>query len=168
MALQALAREHDRDYIAFAMELGYLTGLRRGDLLNIKLSNVTSQGIHVVISKSGKMGAPPKEAIIEWNDRLRSLMARIKASCRDKGAFHLIHRPDGQAPSLTGFNSAWQYLMRLYVAGGGERFQFKDIRAKHATDFDEAGGDAAKNLTHSSPAVTRKHYLRKPTKITPL
>ncbi|WP_241084819.1 hypothetical protein [Candidatus Vondammii sp. HM_W22] len=43
-------------------------------------------------------------------------------------------------------------------------FQFKDIRAKHATDLEEAGGDATDNLQHSYRGSTKRHYLRKATK----
>ncbi len=166
--MRDICLQHGREYIAFAIELGYLTGLRRGDILGLKLSDVTSQGILTTISKSGKMGAPPKEALVEWNDHLRALVSRIKASCKAKGAFYLVHKGDGQRLSTTWFNNSWQYTMRKYIESGGQRWQFKDLRAKHATDVEEAGGDPTRNLTHSNPATTKRHYLLKPIKIRPL
>jgi hypothetical protein len=54
------------------------------------------------------------------------------------------------------------------TAAGHERFQLKDLRAKHATDFEAAGGDATAQLGHSGRAVIARHYLRAPRRVLPI
>ena len=44
----------------------------------------------------------------------------------------------------------------------------RDLRAKHATDFEARGGDATAQLGHSNRSVTSRHYLRKPRVMVPL
>ncbi|MEE9422622.1 MAG: hypothetical protein V3V50_05640 [Gammaproteobacteria bacterium] len=61
-------------------------------------------------------------------------------------------------------DTAWQRVRGKLKAASMIPFQFKDIRAKHATDLEEAGGDATDNLQHSYRGSTKRHYLRKATK----
>jgi integrase len=47
-----------------------------------------------------------------------------------------------------------------------ERFQFRDFRAKSASD--DAAEAASKRLGHASPEITAKVYRRKAEKVEPL
>lgn len=140
--------------VRYAAWLCYLTGLRRGDVLRLTRFDIKADGIHV---KEGKTG---KRAVIVMTRPLEKLLARIKRELAQDAALFPI--------SPSGFDSAWRRVQNRLEAEGAARFQFKDLRALHAADFEEAGGDATAQLGHSSRSVTRRHYLRRARKITPL
>ncbi|WP_316364431.1 hypothetical protein [Candidatus Thiodiazotropha sp. CDECU1] len=62
------------------------------------------------------------------------------------------------------FNTAWQRLRARIKAAGSTPFQFKDIRAKHASDL-ESDDDATEQLMQSGKQVTRRHNRRRPKKL---
>ena len=142
-----------------AMELAVLTGLRRGDLLALTRDNLTDDGIEVVTSKTDKA------LIIEWSDELRAVVQRA-----------LRHPPQVRRPIIctrkgtaytgNGFATIWQLLMLKAVAGGVKRFQFRDLRAKSASD-DTLDASSAR-LGHESTAITQRVYRRKPRRVRPL
>ncbi len=137
------------DHMRVAVWLGYLTGLRRQDILSISRFDCKGDGIHIVEGKTGK------RVVVEWNDSLRNAVKRRTDVIRDHRLFPI---------SGSGFDTAWQRLMK----GQPDRWQFKDLRAKHAADLESRGGDATKQLGHSSRALTQKHYLRKGRVIKPV
>ena len=97
--------------------------------------------------------------MIIWTPELRSAVSRaLKAS------------PDNRLFPVTEYaaNNAWGKLQRKLQENGYPRFQMKDLRAKHATDFEEAGGNATAQLGHSQRGVTTRHYLRKPRIVVPI
>lgn len=134
----------------------YKTGLRQRDLLNLRLDQLTLEGISVRSSKAGKL------AIIPWDDELTQLVKEIKADNLDRGKQGptLFCLRNGMPYSKDAFHSRWQYGMRKAMHEGRiERFTEHDIRAKHATDADEQGFDATTNLQHSDRRTTQS-YLR--------
>lgn len=139
--------------------LKYITGLRRSDLLKLRTTNITEQGL--VIKKLSKTGVG---LIIEWTDELRAAVrvainAKPKKTstdlifCTRSGGCYIT--PDGRADS---FDSLWGRFMDKLVKKHPEitRFQEKDIRKKTANDLDLP--DATKLLAHTSEATTAKHY----------
>jgi len=78
--------------------------------------------------------------------------------------------PDGRLIPVTesAVNNAWGRFQRRLEADGRERFTLRDIRAKHATDLETAGGNATVQLGHSDRAVTARHYLRAPRRVVPI
>ena len=83
----------------------------------------------------------------------------------------VICNPKGQKLSRNTFAGRWRkcILKALKETTLEERFTENDLRAKHATDVDEEGGNATDNLLHDDPKTT-KIYLRskKATVIRPL
>jgi len=76
---------------------------------------------------------------------------------------------DNEIPlSSPTMDTAWQRICKAMTEKDLVRFQFKDIRAKHASDLEDLGGDATANLLHSDRSVTKRHYLRKPKKVVSL
>jgi integrase len=157
-------REHyvtDEDYflalclaptqIALLMHICLLTGRRRLDVLDLTLSDMDDEGIYF---HEGKTGKP---SIVLWSDELQQLVCTIGFA--NERLFSL---------SVAALDTAWQRLMGKVTLAGGTRFQLKDLRAKHASDMESVGGDATANLLHSSRSLTRRHYLRKPTRVVPL
>lgn len=117
-----------------AMRLCCLTGMRTADLLKGQAHE--RDGLLITMQKTGR------KVLIEWTDELRELAAPF-------------------AWSMSGFQSAWQRLMRRAERAGVKRFRFHDLRAK-------AGSDATdwRLLGHTDRAVFERVYNRKPVRIT--
>ena len=60
----------------------------------------------------------------------------------------------------TGFASAWQRVMKKFVAAGNERFHEHDIRGKVATDIDDPLA-AQKLLGHQSIKMTEDYIKQR-------
>jgi integrase len=152
--------------IQVAMDLAVLTGLRRGDILGLTRDNLTHEGILV---KPGKTeGSSGKTILILWSDELRAVVGRAKQLTPQVRKPLLCNRA-GQAYSGDGFSANWQRLIRKTHKEGAiaERFEFKDLRAKSATD-DDVLEDASGRLGHSNIGLTKRVYIRKPTRVKPL
>ena len=158
-------REHyvqDADYdaalnlapwkLACFAHLSLLTGRREGDILRLHRGNVQPEGLLIQEGKTGKY------SLILWSDELEQLVDLI----REDGKTRFFHW------SASGLQSAWQRLSVKMAEEGFNRFTLQDLRAKHATDLDEIGGNATENLRHSDQQVTRRSYLRKARKVVSL
>lgn len=154
--------------LRYAMRMAYLTGLRRADILNLKLTDMTSDGIAVTVAKSRRPGSAPKRLLFEWSPELRTVVRKLRDMPRRIASVYLFATKFGTRITDSAFSTAWTRFQKRLEAASIERFQMKDLRAKHGSDIDEQGGDASRHLAHSSPATTRRHYLRKPAKITPI
>lgn len=133
-----------------AMMLAYLTGMRQGDLLSLRLTDAQEDGLHWT---EGKTQRP---RLVLWSDDLRFHVERCKARSRTD---RLLTGLRGQPYSSSGFQTAWQRLMR----GLDSRFTFHDIRAKAASDHE----DGRALLSHATEGVFKRHYLRRPKGVKP-
>ena len=146
--------------------LKLLTGLRRGDLLRLRVDDLKDDGIHVQTSKTGK------RLIISWTEELASAVEAALASrprdivpwlfCTRNGDCYV--KTNGSANA---FDSLWQRFMRKVVSKTTvtERFQEKDLRKKTASDM---GIDSARKLLgHASEQTTRRHYRLKSETVLP-
>ena len=128
------------------MRLGQL-GLTRNDL--------TDDGILVQTQKTDK------GLLIEWSDELRDVIDRAKRlppHIRQP----IIATRKGRAYTGDGFSAIWQRVVKKSEV----RFQFKDLRAKSASDDTLEG--ATKRLGHTSSQTTERFYRRKPNRVRPL
>jgi len=146
-------------YLGFKL----LTGLRKGDLLRLRLSDLKDDGIHAYISKSSQ------NIVIEWTPALRAAVDKIRSLKRPVRGLHLFCRRDGQPYRLNGIGSMWQRKMKAAVTIGvlAEPFWEHDIRAKTGSDM-ETVEQATELLAHSSSQVTRDSYRRAPVRVKPL
>lgn len=140
--------------------LKLMTGLRKGDMLSIKIADLKEDGIHVTQNKTGK------KLIFIWDEELRQAVADIRALPRKVGSLYLFATRTGQPyikenKITSGFDSIWDRYMATAIEKTKlvERFTEHDLRAKAASDAEEA--HAIENLDHSSPALTKKVYRRK-------
>jgi integrase len=143
-----------------AIDLAFLTGLRRGDLLRLTRAHCQDDGMHVATSKTGRA------LIIAWSPELRAVVEtakRIKPHFRQ----HILATRSGKPFSSSGFSTAWQRLMVAAKKAGIERFHFHDLRSKSASDSVDLV-EASERLGHSSIDLTRRVYRRKPVKVQPL
>lgn len=147
-----------------------LTGLRKTDLLKMKVSDIQDDGIYVATSKSkGK-----KKLIFSWTQALREAIDQALSArpvdispylfCTRSGASYL--KDDG---TTSGFDSAWQRFMKkaLLETELKEKFKEHDLRGKTGSDS-ESDEAAMELLGHSNINTTRKHYRRKAKIVTPL
>lgn len=146
------------------LDLALLTGLRRGDIFALQRASMKDNGLEVRTSKTGAA------MLFEWTPALRQVVAdalKIPPQFRQ----HIVCNRKGQPFSKNGFDSVWARLMDKATDpkrdGHIERFQFRDLRRKSASDeVDELV--AQRRLGHASVAITNRVYRVKPTKVRPL
>lgn len=153
------------EFIQQLMDLAYITGLRKGDLLDIKYSDIKEDGIYVTVNKTGK------NHCIEWSETLKACIEQIKQSQTAQSSTFLFSTRSGEAYTVSGFDSIWQRFMRKAVKQGviKERFRFHDIRRKAATDAEKAGGrEFARQLLGHTHQTTTAIYISGVEKVKPL
>jgi len=147
------------------IRLKLLTGLRQGDMLNIRLDQLRDDGLFVQTGKRGK------RLLFTWTDDLRIAIGTIKALRHRVTSLYLINSDrNGTKLSSSGFKSAWARAMTKACEAGSliESFAENDLRAKVASEAVELGQNATAMLGHSSDAVTKRHYQRGTQKVEPL
>lgn len=147
-------------YMAFAI----VTGLRKQDILCLKVENIKDDGIHVATKKT------KKPIVIEWTPALRLVTTQLLDLRPVDISPYLVCTRRGESyygENSSGFDSIWKRFMSraLKETKLKEKFTLHDLRAKCASDIkDEA--DAQKLLAHSSITTTRI-YRRKPERVKP-
>lgn len=141
--------------VRIAMELSYLTAQRQKDILSWKWSDADGLRMLVEQSKTGtRLAVRISErlaAALEEAKRLKPDLPRVYIVRQGKG------KRRGQAYTGGGFRAIWQRIMRKYVAAGGQRFTFHDIRRKAISDA-KTLQDAFAISGHSSIDLTRGVY----------
>lgn len=157
--------------VQIAMDLADIIGQRRGDILGIQIErDLTADGI---LLRQGKTGKP---LLIEWTDALHAVVDRALTFKPDIPKVYLIRNREGQPYTPRGFGAMWQKVMRKAVRTGvlAERFKFRDLRRKAATDkaLATTEEEAQQLLAHSDVKTTRKHYIAprgvKPKRVKPV
>lgn len=145
--------------VAAAMQLAYLTGLRKADVLGLRLSDLTSDGISVTPDKTEN--STGVKLLIEWTEELRRCVEAVKALPRDIRGLHLFSTRNGTPYSTDGFDSIWQRTVKGAFEKGviSERFRFHDLRRKAATDAEKLHGReyARRLLAHATQAMTANY-----------
>lgn len=150
----AYAIEHARQpWLKALLWLAYLTGLRRRDLLALTRFQRQTDGLLI---REGKTG---KRVLIQWTPELSRVVDDCLAASPDHRLFPITE---------SAVNNAWGRFQRQLAAQGRARFLLRDLRAKHASDFESAGGNATAQFGHSTRAVTLRHYLRAPRRVVPI
>ena len=139
--------------IATVMDFAYITAMRRGDILKLRLDQINEEGIWIKQSKTGT------KQLYEWTDGLFDVVARAKALKRPIRGLYLFCTRQGQPYSDTGFKAMWNRVQVKWADQGGQRFTFHDIRAKALTDAKAKGMDAQSLAGHATSAMT-EHYIK--------
>ena len=113
------------DQMRAMIDLAYLTGMRKADLLKLRLTDLRDDGIHVEQGKTGR------RQIFEWTADLRDTVESARGLRRRVGTLYLFAGRNGQPYSPSGFDSIWQ---RMKKKSGIADLHFHDIRAKNASD----------------------------------
>jgi integrase len=169
LALPSVRKAGSVRAIQAYIRLKLLTGLRRGDLLRLRVGDCRDDGIHVTTNKTGK------PVIYEWSDELRAAVDLAKASrpvhispwlfCNRDGAGYL----DEATGEAHGWDSMWQRFMDrvLKETKVTERFTEHDLRAKCASDA-KTLDHARALLAHADSRTTDRIYRRKAERVRPL
>jgi integrase len=175
---QALALKPKREAGSVLMIQAYirlklLIGIRRGDMLRLRIRDLTDGGIVVRPHKTIRTRRTAR--IFEWTPALQQAVAQAKAArpidfspwlfCTRKGEGY-FNEDSGQA---TGWDSMWQRFMTrlLEETDIEERFTEHDLRGKVGSDLASIER-AADLLGHTSKEITKRHYRRKPEVIKPV
>lgn len=148
--------EHADAVLRDAMDLAYLTGQRPADALKMSETDIRDGMLAV---RQGKTGTKIRMVITPELQAVIDRAKARKAHCKIYNTRLLVNRygrPFGVHALSERFKAARK-------AAGVEGIQFRDLRAKAATDKTEDAGDirqAQKQLGHSS-VVTTEHYVRK-------
>lgn len=142
-------KQHAHFTVVDAMDLALLTGQRPADVLKLRRSDIRDGALWIVQNKTGaRLG-------IEITGELATVIDRIKGRTRQTVSDFLIQDENGQPLGQSALRSRFDKA-RL---AANVSFQFRDIRAKAATDT----GDLAhsqKLLAHKNRDMT-EHYVRK-------
>lgn len=150
-----------------------LTGMRRGDLLRLTMSDLGQDGIYV---KPGKTeGTTGKSMIIEWTAELRAAVDAAKAARPVQfSPFLFCNRlGEGYFDEETGRAGGWESMWRGFVdrvmeeTEVTERFTEHDLRAKCASDATTLE-HARQLLSHVDSAITARVYRRSTEMVKPL
>jgi len=157
-------------FITNYIQLKLLIGLRRGDMLSIKLSDLKDDGIYVTPRKTAN--STGKSMVIEWSDYLRFTVDEIKNKRKKINSIWLFHTNKGQSyvkadATANGFDSIWNRFMNkaLNETKLTERFTEHDLRAKVASDL--SSEHAQMLLGHTTQEITNRIYRRKPNNVKP-
>lgn len=133
------------------MDLCYLTGQRIGDILRIRYSDLTTDGIAF---RQGKTGA---RLIVQWNPDLEAAVASAKALTNIVSMTYLLPARDRKKPvDYRSVSDQWRAAVK---AAGIADIHIHDLRAKAGTDAKRQGHDPQALLGHTSPQMTAR-YIR--------
>lgn len=141
-------KAHAHHTVVDAMDVALLTGQRPADVLKIRRSDIRDGALWIVQNKTGaRLG-------IEITGELAAVIERISQRPRKVTGLYLIQDDNGQPLGQFTLRARFDRARKL----AGVSFQFRDIRAKAATDT----GDLAhsqKLLAHKNRDMT-EHYVR--------
>jgi integrase len=150
----AALRDAASDRLRCLIDLALLTALRQGDLLALRLSDLTDEGVVVQHRKTGA------RVVYQWTDALREAVGRAKRLRRRVGSLYLFADQNGAALKPGTVAAAWE---RLRTKAGVADAHFHDLRATSLTWAKEAEGiDYAQRLAgHASAKMTEQYVARR-------
>ncbi len=112
-----------------AMDLALLTGQRPADVLKIKREDIRDGALFIAQNKTGAKRA------IEIVGELAQLIERIAARKRERLSAFLVQDDNGRPLSMLAVRGRFDKARKA----AGVAFQFRDIRAKTASDTGDLG-----------------------------
>ena len=131
-----------------AMDLALLTGQRPSDVLKMRREDIREGALFIAQNKTGAKRA------IEIIGELAEVIKRIRARPRERLSAYLIQDDNGRPLTLAALGSRFTKARKV----SGVSFQFRDIRAKTASDIADLG-HSQRLLGHKHRDMT-EHYVR--------
>jgi hypothetical protein len=174
--LQTFYRDFANDKIRAYIDLKLATGLAVQDILTIRATDLSEDGVHVHRKKT--IGRGSKKKVYQWDPAglLKKVVQDIHAAHSDhRESEYLFHTRSGKgyyptnadgsaAGKPDGWNSMWQRRMKLFAEAGNIRFTDHDLRAKAASDTSLQ--HARLMLDHTNEETTERIYRRAPLRVT--
>jgi len=131
-----------------AMDVALLTGQRPADVLKILRSDIRDGALFITQNKTKAKRA------IDLVGELAAVIDRIAARPRERQSLYLIQDDDGRQLTALALRSRFDKARKA----AGVSFQFRDIRAKTASDTGDLG-HSQRLLGHKNRDMT-EHYVR--------
>ena len=141
--------KHANPTLKVIMGLCYLTAQRISDVLHIRESDITSDGIEFQQEKTDK------RLLVAWNPDLEEAV-RSARSLHSTRKIYLLAQRNGELRSYTGVRDLWQSACQK---AGIPDANLHDLRAKSLTDAKKQGLNAQRLAGHTTEAMTNR-YLR--------
>lgn len=143
------------DCLRDAMDIAYLTAQRPADVLKLAETDIRDDVLHVA------QGKTRTKIRISIDGELRTVLERIRE--RKRGykvhSTRLVVNENGRSLGTNAMSRRWA---RACEKAGVSGLQFRDLRAKAATDKEEVTGsirEAQRQLGHATVRMT-EHYTR--------
>ncbi len=136
--------------LAVVMDVAYFTGQRIGDVLAIRLADITDAGISFRQQKTGA------RLLVRMTPELRDAVIRAKDLRGDNVRALTLFHLRGRVPSYGGTRDLFQ---RAAALAGVEDVSLHDIRAKALTDTSRQGNDPQLLGGHTDRKMTER-YIR--------
>lgn len=144
-------RAKANDLVRCCMDLSYLTGMRIGDILTLKLDDIKDDGIYLVQHKTGK------KQVFTMTDALKQAIKNARSLPRSvRNLTHLLCSRKGTPYTYDAVNVAFR---EAKISANVPDVRFHDIRAKAATDAKRQGLNYQALLGHASQAMSDR-YIR--------
>lgn len=137
-------------WLQVTMELCYYTGQRIGDVLTIRYSDITEEGIYFEQQKTGK------KLTVGWSEGLRATIERAALITQNSSSEFIVPTYKGTSRKHT---NVWRSFKASATKAGVENVTLHDLRAMSGTDADRQGKDPMALLGHSDRKTTQI-YLR--------
>ncbi len=160
LAVYKIASPFIRNLMNFAL----ITGQRIGDILKIKHTDMTSEGIRIEQNKT------KAKILISWSRQLKRCVHRVKNNYRKNiHPITLFCTQKGAPVVYEGFSSIWQRTIKKAIDNKliQEPFTFHDIRAKASSDGVNRQ-QVSDLLGHADIKITERIYNRKEKKVVPI
>ncbi len=131
-----------------AMDLALLTGQRPADVLKMKREDIRDGALFVAQNKTGAKRA------IEVVGELAQVLDRIASRQRERLSAFLVQDDNGRPLTMLAMRGRFDKARKA----AGVAFQFRDIRAKTASDTGDLG-HSQRLLGHKNRDMT-EHYVR--------
>ncbi len=151
----AAIRGHGTPNLRPILDIAYMTGQRIGDVLKMRLSDITDEGIFVQQQKT------KQRVLIEMTPALRKAIDDARALPRPIRGLTLFCTRRGGRPYS--YRTVYDMTMAAVAKAKVEDFRIHDLRAKALTDAKMAGLDAVALGGHADPKQTERYIRQRAT-----
>ncbi|MEL4241179.1 MULTISPECIES: tyrosine-type recombinase/integrase [Shewanella] len=145
--------------LRLAIEISYLCAARQGDVIDLKWSQVTEEGLFIQQGKTGK------RQIKGWSNRLRNIIDEAKSLQSCVASIYVINKDRGGKLSSEGIRSSWRRAinkMKEQYPHLATDFTFHDLKAKGISDFEGTLAEKQQFSGHKTLAQVNTYDRRVP------